>query len=548
VKRNYFIIFLILIASYLAITGCFPTGLDIPVSHSNVATPPAKLPTPTPFQPIPLTAEPIILTVWISPALPPELRTSLDPIMVDPGLPFEVVEDYASAQIRVEPNPEIPLTEWTYALVSPFPTISDGMTLDELKAIWLGSDVPILLSPATLSAVEPFFGAPGDGSVEIVVDEALLREAWERKPILGIVPFEALEPLWKVLELDGLSPIRSDFRQEGYPLGISFGLSGDPVAVEMLRMQLDWPGGNRDPDRMTVLMMTGVTALTRATAWRMEQRGITWPGELIRDWMRTADLAHVSNEVSFTEACPPPDPSPAIMRFCSSPENIGLLEDLGVDIVELTGNHNVDWNVDPYFYTLDLYEQKQMLTFAGGENLEEALKPTIVEHNGNKLGFMGCNAVGPSYALATETTPGAAPCTSDELWETVAILREAGVLPIVTFQWAEGTALLPAQREAFQSAVESGAIIVSGSQAHQPMGFEFYNDGFIHYGLGNLFFDQMQSDNHRREFLDRHVFYDGRHISTELLTAYLENYAQPRPMTAEERADLLGDIFKASGW
>jgi len=216
--------------------------------------------------------------------------------------------------------------------------------------------------------------------------------------------------------------------------------------------------------------------------------------------------------------------------------------------VELTGNHNVDWNIDPYLYTLDLYEQKQMLTFAGGENLEDALEPTIVEHNGNKLGFMGCNAVGPSYALATETTPGAVPCTSEELWETVTELSEAGVLPIVTFQWAEGTALLPAQREAFQSAVESGAIIVSGSQAHQPMGFEFYNDGFIHYGLGNLFFDQMQSDNHRREFLDRHVFYDGRHISTELLTAYLENYAQPRPMTEEERADLLGDIFKASGW
>lgn len=547
-KRKSFILFLILIASCLTLTGCFPAGFNIPVSQSNVATPPAKLPTPTPFQPIPVTAEPVIFTVWISPALPSDLRPSLDPILADPDSPFEVVEDYASAQIRVEPNPEIPLTDWTYALVSPFPTISDGMTIDELKSIWLGSDVPLLLSPSTLSAVEPFFGAPGDGSVEIVSEEALLREAWERKPILGIVPFEALDPLWKVLELDGLSPIRSDFRQEVYPLRISFGLSGDPVAVEMLRMQLDWPGGNRDPDRMTTLMMTGVTALTRATAWRMEQRGITWPGELIGDWMRNADLTHVSNEVSFTEACPPPDPSPAIMRFCSSPENIGLLEDLGVDLVELTGNHNVDWNIDPYLYTLDLYEQKQMLTFAGGENLEDALEPTIVEHNGNKLGFMGCNAVGPSYALATETTPGAVPCTSEELWETVAELSEAGVLPIVTFQWAEGTALLPAQREAFQSAVESGAIIVSGSQAHQPMGFEFYNDGFIHYGLGNLFFDQMQSDNHRREFLDRHVFYDGRHISTELLTAYLENYAQPRPMTAEERADLLGDIFRASGW
>jgi poly-gamma-glutamate capsule biosynthesis protein CapA/YwtB (metallophosphatase superfamily) len=33
-------------------------------------------------------------------------------------------------------------------------------------------------------------------------------------------------------------------------------------------------------------------------------------------------------------------------------------------------------------------------------------------------------------------------------------------------------------------------VIVSGSQAHQPHGFEFYNGSLIHYGLGNLFFDQ----------------------------------------------------------
>jgi poly-gamma-glutamate synthesis protein (capsule biosynthesis protein) len=58
----------------------------------------------------------------------------------------------------------------------------------------------------------------------------------------------------------------------------------------------------------------------------------------------------------------------------------------------------------------------------------------------------------------------------------------------------------------------------------------------------------MWSTATRQEFLDRHVFYDGRHISTELLTAMLEDYAQPRPMTPEERRALLEEIFNASGW
>lgn len=119
---------------------------------------------------------------------------------------------------------------------------------------------------------------------------------------------------------------------------------------------------------------------------------------------------------------------------------------------------------------------------------------------------------------------------------------------MITFQWAEGSIVLPAQRVAFRDVVDSGAVIVSGSQAHQSLGMEFYGSAFIHYGLGNLFFDQMQSLSMRQELIDRHVFYNGKHISTELLTAILEDYAQPRPMTPSERASFLSDIFKISGW
>ena len=61
--------------------------------------------------------------------------------------------------------------------------------------------------------------------------------------------------------------------------------------------------------------------------------------------------------------------------------------------------------------------------------------------------------------------------------------------------------------------VDAGATIVSGSQAHHPMVMEFYGGSFIHYGLGNLFFDQMYNETYpilqgtRKEFIDRHVFY-----------------------------------------
>jgi hypothetical protein len=48
--------------------------------------------------------------------------------------------------------------------------------------------------------------------------------------------------------------------------------------------------------------------------------------------------------------------------------------------------------------------------------------------------------------------------------------------------------------------------------------------------------------------VDLHYFYDGRYISTQFLTAILEDSAKPRPMTVTERENLLYSIFEASIW
>jgi len=62
--------------------------------------------------------------------------------------------------------------------------------------------------------------------------------------------------------------------------------------------------------------------------------------------------------------------------------------------------------------------------------------------------------------------------------------------------------------------------------------------------------DMYGNDLHqvRWEKIQRHTFYDGRHLSTEILTAMLEDYARPRPMTVEERLVFLEEIFTASDW
>jgi poly-gamma-glutamate capsule biosynthesis protein CapA/YwtB (metallophosphatase superfamily) len=182
--------------------------------------------------------------------------------------------------------------------------------------------------------------------------------------------------------------------------------------------------------------------------------------------------------------------------------------------------------------------------------LQDALKPALLENNGNKLAFVGCDYPGPPSDWATASTPGAAPCNLDRLAAEITQLRSQGYLPVMTFQYQEYYQPNPTYEEKadFQRMAEAGALIVSGSQAHEPASMEIWNGAFIHYGLGNLFFDQMFSLVTRQSFIDRHVFYNGKYINTELLTNIIEDYSQPRPMTGPERTQFLEKMFKVAGW
>jgi poly-gamma-glutamate synthesis protein (capsule biosynthesis protein) len=192
-----------------------------------------------------------------------------------------------------------------------------------------------------------------------------------------------------------------------------------------------------------------------------------------------------------------------------------------------------------------------MRYYGGGRNFSEGRQALIVEHNGNQIAFIGCNGKGGGFATAGDQRPGAVTCDFDFLQAEIARLRAEGYQPVATFQHFEYYTYKaqPDQVRDFHRLAEAGAIIVSGSQAHQPQALDFAGGALIHYGLGNLFFDQYDvSEATRQGFIDRHVFYDGRYLGAELLGIQFVDYARPRPMTAEEQGDLLNKVFKASGW
>jgi len=214
----------------------------------------------------------------------------------------------------------------------------------------------------------------------------------------------------------------------------------------------------------------------------------------------------------------------------------------------LTGNHMNDYGHEAMLYTLSLCEKEKIPYYAGGENSEEAQCPLLMESNGNKIAFIGCNYFGPVYAWATDKTSGSAKCDYEYMYGQIEELKKEGYIVIVTFQYVEHYDYNPTHQQIidFRKMIDSGADIVSGSQSHHPMAVEFYRDGFINYGLGNLFFDQMFSLGVRQGIIAQHIFYEGKHISTRLITTMLEDYSQPRLTTSEEQQQLLKSIFEAA--
>jgi poly-gamma-glutamate synthesis protein (capsule biosynthesis protein) len=322
------------------------------------------------------------------------------------------------------------------------------------------------------------------------------------------------------------------------------------------------PNTNRDPDRLTVVAATGVTALTRRTAAEMETRGYGWPAEVVGPRLAQADITVISNEVPFIEGCTPNTDLNNLV-FCSKPEYMETLLASGVSIVGLTGNHQNDFGWQGMRDSLEVYAQHGIPVYGGGNNREEATAPLYVEHNGNRLAFLGVNSFGPPSAWATESAPGSAPYDLAIFSATIRNIKQQGLADVVLaeFQYQESYDVEPLweQRNDFRAVVRAGADIVTGVQSHVPQAIEFINpawppepgysdDRLILYGLGNLYFDQMGSDPTRENLIALHTIYAGRHLSTQLLTTFLYDYGQPRWPEPDHHDSILQRVFAASNF
>ncbi len=293
-------------------------------------------------------------------------------------------------------------------------------------------------------------------------------------------------------------------------------------------------------DSVLTFAQTGVTALSRGMNKRLYGVGdAKYFAANIKDFLSSFDLTHTSNESSFTNYANG-------SNICSDPRFIDTLTEIGLDIVELTGNHNQDCGDQAALDTIDTYINNGIQMVGGGKTATEAAEPLNINQKGTGITFLAYNQStgGATY----DNTPGANQYYEENAASEIQNAKNRGDFVIVDVQYYECNSYASTYEDPicdranssagdqigfFRHLIDLGADLVVGTSAHQAQTYELYGNGAIYYGLGNLFFDQVWWPGTTRSLVLGHYFYNGKLLQTKLTGTVYDSNMQTKLLDEE---------------
>ena len=368
---------------------------------------------------------------------------------------------------------------------------------------------------------------------------------------IDTISLDELDFTKKLLSLNGEYYL-DDFSKGAYFQIVKFDSEGFSEEIAPLvdsKFNKDWPNSTS----VLTFAQTGVTAMSRGMYTKLNTMGgdATFFSSQIKNYLSKFDLTHTSNEASFTT-------SATSDNICSDPKFLDTLLDIGLDIVELTGNHNLDCGVNAALDTIALYDKNNIKVVGGGRTAEEAAIPLKISQKGTSITFLAYNLStgGATY----DDTPGANQYYEENAVKEISAAKDRGDKVIVDIQYYECSAYDSTVEDTtcdyadsaagdqigfFRHLIDLGADIVVGTSAHQPQTFELYGDGAIYYGLGNLFFDQYWWPGTTRSLILEHYFYNDRLLQTRITPTNYDSNMQPKQMEQNDARWYIGRLIKA---
>ncbi len=479
-----------------------------------------------------------------------------------------------------------------YVPVAALGTAVDSLSRDQLNALLTGaisdwSEVGGL--PGAVRGVwvldptiDPVDGLPplADPVSELMTSYDELRAAMTiDSGIVSIVPIEELDPGMNALTIDGVDLVRGFGDASAWPwttrmlvqANTSRGRSQAAAIAQAI---------TATPPVITRVVATGDILMSRCSLARIQDSG-DWGAALrgeMGDYLAAADLTLGSLDGAIQDLAEPYGcVAQDYPNLSSPPQVIEALTLAGFDSLTIATNHIFDCGVgcirsEALLRTMELLGEAGIKTVGGGANLDEAFAPAIFEVNGITFGVLGFDDVAAQDLQATETSAGTAPMDDsydneradlpaepafyksanllgvERLQRLIRELKEEVDVVIVQIQSGTEDTHRPSDRslKGLRAAVDAGADLVVGNQAHWVQGVEVRDGSFIPYALGNFIFDQLHTPEHSRGFVLEATFHGTKKVAVRLLPYEIVNQHRPTFVDGALRLKILNDVYQAS--
>ncbi|MGI8723335.1 MAG: CapA family protein [Geodermatophilaceae bacterium] len=239
------------------------------------------------------------------------------------------------------------------------------------------------------------------------------------------------------------------------------------------------------------------------------------------DLLRSTDITFGNFEIPLSDRGYPAD---KFITIRASPDRALDVKRMGLDVVSLANNHIMDYGPDGLLDTIAALDREGVHHVGAGATLEDAMRLTILEVAGRRVGILAWTTILPPGATATDMRPGVAPIAIHTGYEVIVRLLEAPSAPpvitwvdpaaeeravevltrarkrvdylLVSVHWGAdfGDELADYERPLGRSLIRAGADLVIGNHPHTVRGVEVYHGKPIIYGTG-LFVDQVPREN-----------------------------------------------------
>ncbi len=299
------------------------------------------------------------------------------------------------------------------------------------------------------------------------------------------------------------------------------------------------PHKTQSADPTVNLMFGGDVTLTNAYTDKVG-KNYQWAFSQLEEF-RQADVSMVNLEAPFTSVA---QPLPGkTFNFKAPIDNVQVLQNGGIDIVNLANNHAMDYQSAGLLETTQTLQKAGIQSIGAGENSKAARRPVIMEVKGKKVAYLGYYDA--DLHAATADNAGTNPRHNDRVAADIKALRKQVDWIVVNYHWGEELAKYPGdwQIDLARFTIDQGADLVVGHHAHVLQGAEVYKGRPIVYSLGNFIFGGNSTSDYDTAALK--VSLKDQQMRVEFLPVQVRGY-QARVVNGQAGQQILGQITAVS--